>query len=108
SIDNQFCGLCAGGWNKRILVWNDSNGGVKQGVERKMSDVPYDILCMVFCPPRSIAVGLDDGSLFIFDYLTGEPRVKNIYKGSPVIQDSTGISRRIVRSISRNSSSFSE
>src|SRR5690606_23898408 len=78
---------------------------------RRMEFVPVDILAIAFCPPNFVAVGLDDGSIVIYDFQLGNIRLRRPYNDENYdipTNIPSHISKRVERIRSRSCTPFTE
>ena len=68
--------IAAGGTNKTVFLWNDSDEEFELSVSRTMAKLPSDIRKLCFVYPSTMIAGLDDGSIFSLDFITGDIRMK--------------------------------
>jgi WD40 repeat protein len=68
--------VAAAGSNKTVFLWDDSDDSYELPVVRTMARLPLDVGRLCFVDPNTMIAGLDDGSLFALDFITGDIRMK--------------------------------
>lgn len=49
----NFKCIIGGGWNKRVVFWDDNNCDFVEGIARKMETLHTDIISIEYCPPSN-------------------------------------------------------